>query len=173
MSSKRYCACGRYYIAVFTTKTIFSFLFLCCVIPPERVGIVYKSINVVAMVFSTFNMASCQDLKARRPWDEVANSFFCFVLFCLFFFFFRCFFFFFFLIQIVHNLDQSLPSAIWQMKLALTFYRNTFPRISRNFSRKVRSVTGLVNAPRKLSLKKPLLSQQSSADETRLVLRVH
>ncbi|XP_068728740.1 anaphase-promoting complex subunit 1-like [Montipora capricornis] len=38
--------------------------------------------------------------------------------------------------QIVHNLDQSLPSAIWQMKLALTFYRNTFPMISRNFSRK-------------------------------------
>lgn len=38
--------------------------------------------------------------------------------------------------QIVHNLDQSLPSAIWQMKLALTFYRKTFPRISRNFSRK-------------------------------------
>ena len=67
-------------------KRFLSFLFLCCVIPPERVGIVYKSINLVAMVFSTFNMVSCQDLKVRGPWDEVANSFFCFVLFFCFFF---------------------------------------------------------------------------------------
>ncbi|XP_044177050.1 anaphase-promoting complex subunit 1-like isoform X2 [Acropora millepora] len=39
--------------------------------------------------------------------------------------------------QIVHNQGcQQDPSSVWQMKLALTFYKKAFPRISRNFSRK-------------------------------------
>ncbi|KAJ7330707.1 Anaphase-promoting complex subunit 1 [Desmophyllum pertusum] len=39
--------------------------------------------------------------------------------------------------QIIHNLEcQPDPAPVWQMKLAMTFYRNTFPRISRDMFRK-------------------------------------
>ncbi|KAL9954099.1 hypothetical protein ACROYT_G041593 [Oculina patagonica] len=39
--------------------------------------------------------------------------------------------------QIIHNLECQPDSAsVWQMKLAMTFYRNAFPRISRGMLRK-------------------------------------